>query len=312
MRVKIAITCIFIGLTLTTSACNVLPDVVPGTATPEPPTQAPAVASSGSLRYVLLGHRAAETVEGMGTGPREGYQFAIVDIAVENVADVTHDLRFLVPAKATLMDIEGYAREANTPLAWWGDRYMPLPPRARIRMTLVFEVPTAIPYAGLVKIENVKLSLQETAHQLAFPADGEVLGAFRQWPFEFEFPLDRRITVKSFCLIPDYDHFTMNLVLENLDGYDQNLGEGVVYSYIDGEGQFCNMYYALHGAQKVAPRTSTQVSVTPGHGYGGPGCLLKPLGKNILMTVVVISKEGAYRVESFSVDMESLPQCDSQ
>ncbi|MBC8492349.1 MAG: hypothetical protein H8D43_01085 [Chloroflexi bacterium] len=36
MRVKIAIACIFIGLTLTASACNVLPDVVPGTATPEP------------------------------------------------------------------------------------------------------------------------------------------------------------------------------------------------------------------------------------------------------------------------------------
>jgi len=36
MRIRIAITCIFIGLTLAASACNVLPGVVPGTATPEP------------------------------------------------------------------------------------------------------------------------------------------------------------------------------------------------------------------------------------------------------------------------------------
>jgi len=36
MRIRIAITCIFIGLTLAASACNVLPSVVPVTATPEP------------------------------------------------------------------------------------------------------------------------------------------------------------------------------------------------------------------------------------------------------------------------------------
>lgn len=278
------------------------------------PTPAPTPTPVEPLRYFLLSHRAAKTVKEGGREAREGYQFAIVDVAVENVAPFTHDLNVLVPDEATLVDSEGYSRVAATPLAWI-DVYTPLPSRSRARLTLVFEVPAAIPYAGTLKIGHTSIDLHQATSDIAFPAEPDVLATFPKWPYEFEFPEDRKVAVSKFCLTRKYDQFHMLLEMENLYGYDQNLADSVYYSYIDAEGRFCNKYYGPMGEQ-IAPRTATTLWLYPaGEALGSPDCGSggRPPGGHLLLTVVVWGrKEGVYDIQSFAVDMDTLPPCQTE